>query len=67
MIGEAVMLIKKADVKEYLAAKRRKNHSALAIESAVSESSFRPFGSSIKATPAPAEVVVPVSTSKSSQ
>jgi hypothetical protein len=67
MIGEAVMLIKKADVKEYLAAKRRKYHSPLAIESAVSESSFRPFGSSIKATPAPAEVVVPVSTSKSSQ
>jgi hypothetical protein len=67
MIGGAVMLIKKADVKEYLAAKRRKYHSALGIESAVSASSFRPFGSSIKATPAPAEAVVSVSTSKSSQ
>ena len=67
MMGEAVMLIKKADVKEYLAAKRSKYHTALAIESAVSASSFRPFGSSIKATPEPAEAVVPVSISKSSQ
>jgi hypothetical protein len=67
MIGEAEMLIKKADVKEYLAAKRRKYHTALAIESVVSANSFRPFGSSIKATPAPSETVVPVSTSKSTQ
>jgi hypothetical protein len=67
MIGEAAMLIKRADVKEYLAAKRRKYHTAVAIESAISASSFKPFGSSIKATPAPAEAVVPVSTSKSSQ
>jgi len=67
MIGEAVMLIKKADVKEYLAAKRRKYHTDLAIESAVSASSFRPFGSSIKATPASADAAVPVSTSKSSE
>lgn len=60
------MLIKKADVKKHLAAKRRKYHTALAIESAASANSFRPFGSSIKATPAPADAVVPVSTSKSS-
>jgi hypothetical protein len=66
MIGEAVMLIKKADVKKHFAAKRRKYHTALAIESAANANSFRPFGSSIKATPAPADAVVPVSTSKSS-
>jgi hypothetical protein len=60
------MLIKKADVKEYFAAKRRKHQTALAIESAVSANSFRPFGSSIKATPAPTEAMVPVATSKSS-
>jgi hypothetical protein len=67
MIGEAVMLIKKADVKEYLAAKRRKYHAVLPIASAFSTNSFRPFGSSIKATPAPAEATIPVSASKSSQ
>jgi hypothetical protein len=66
MIGEVGMLIKKADVKEYFAAKRRKQQTALAVESAVSGNSFRPFGSSIKDTPAPAEAMVPVSPSKSS-
>ena len=60
------MLIKKADVKKHFAAKRRKYHTALVIESEVSANPFRPFGSSIKAMPAPAEAVVPVSTSKSS-
>jgi hypothetical protein len=59
------MLIKKADVKKHFAAKRRKYHTAQAIESAVSANPFRPFGSSIKVAPAPAEAVAPVSTSKS--
>jgi hypothetical protein len=59
------MLIKKADVKEHFAAKRRKYHTALENEPAVGANPFRPFGSSIKVAPAPAEAVVPVSTSKS--
>jgi hypothetical protein len=64
MIGDAVMLIKKADVEKYFAAKRRKYNAPLAIQSAVSANSFRPLGSSIKTAPAPAEAAVPVSTSK---
>ena len=65
MIGEAAMLIKKADVEKYFAAKRRRYNTPLAIQSAVGANSFRPFGSSIKTPPAPAEAAVPVSTSKS--
>jgi hypothetical protein len=64
MIGEVVMLIKKADVKKHLAAKRRKYHIALTIEPAVISNPIRPFGSSIQAAPAPADAVVPVSTPK---
>jgi hypothetical protein len=64
MTGEAVMLIKKADVKKYFAAKRRTHNTPLTIQSAVSANSFRHFGSSIKAAPAPAGAVVPGSTSK---
>jgi hypothetical protein len=66
MTGEAVMLIKKADVKKYFAEKRRKYNSPLTIQSAASANSFQPFGSSIKAAPAPADTEAPVSTSKSS-
>lgn len=61
------MLIKKADVKKHFAAKRRKYNTPLAIQSAVSANSFKPFGSSIKAAPGPADAVVPGSTSKSTQ
>jgi hypothetical protein len=61
------MLIKKADVKKHFAAKRRKYNTPLAIQSAVSAYSFKPFGSSIKAAPGPADAVVPGSTSKSTQ
>jgi hypothetical protein len=60
------MLIKKADVKKYFAEKRRKYNSPLTIQSAGSANSFRPFGSSIKAAPASADAVAPVSRSKSS-
>jgi hypothetical protein len=64
MIGETVMLIKKADVEKYFAAKRKKYNAPLAIQSAVTSNSLRPLGSSIKTAPAPAEVAVPGSTSK---
>lgn len=59
------MLIKKADVKKHFAAKRRKYNTPLAIQAAVSANSFKPFGSSIKAAPGPADAVVSGSTSKS--
>jgi len=59
------MLIKKADVKKHFAAKRRKYNTPLAIQSTVSANSFKPFGSSIKAAPGPADAVVSGSTSKS--
>jgi len=59
------MLIKKADVKKHFAAKRRKYNTPLAIQSAVSANSFKPFGSSIKAAFGPADAVVSGSTSKS--
>ena len=59
------MLIKKADVKKHFAAKGRKYNTPLAIQSAVSANSFKPFGSSIKAVPGPADAVVSGSTSKS--
>jgi hypothetical protein len=62
MTGEAEMLIKKADVKKYFAEKRRKYNSPLTLQSAASAHSF----SSIKAAPAPAVAVAPVSRSKSS-
>jgi hypothetical protein len=62
MPGEAIMLIKKADVNKHLAAKRRKYHTPLAIESAVSAKTFRTFGPPRNVTPAPAEAVVTVST-----
>ena len=65
MIEEPIMVIKKTDVKKHLAAKRRKYHTALALESMVSANPFKPFGSSIKPAPAPAQAVAPVSTSKS--
>jgi hypothetical protein len=65
MTGEAVMLIKKADVKKYFAEKRRKYNSPLTLQSAASANSFKAFGSSNKAAPAPADAVVPGSTAKS--
>ena len=60
------MLIKKADVKKYFAEKRRKYNSPLTIQSAAGANPFKPFDSSIKAAPAPADTEAPVSTSKSS-